>query len=76
LQEFRSVQLKTFVKASLTEIMEAGISVLGAKLGGGGQVSSGDISVSRLKFVVPIVPPVQVVHGGDVKPVGKIKMFE
>jgi hypothetical protein len=46
---------------------EAAIKILSAKFGAAGEIKSGDGTVSRLKFTIPIVPPVIVIHGGDVK---------
>lgn len=37
----------------------AGIKVLALDIGAGGQVNSENSTVSRIKFVVPVVPPVK-----------------
>lgn len=42
----------------------AGIKVLSLDIGAGGQMGSENSTVSRIKFTVPIVPPVQVIVGG------------
>nr|WP_314529070.1 hypothetical protein [uncultured Brevundimonas sp.] len=42
----------------------AGIKVMSLDIGAGGQVGSENSTVSRIKFTVPIVPPVAVITGG------------
>lgn len=44
---------------------KAGINVLGVDIGGSGALESQNSSVSRIKFTIPVVPPVQVVMGVD-----------
>lgn len=40
---------------------EAGISVVGVKIGGGGSGSTETSNVSRIQFAIPVVPPVTTV---------------
>lgn len=42
----------------------AGINVLALEIGAHGQVTAENSTVSRIKFTVPVVPPVQVIIGG------------
>jgi hypothetical protein len=42
---------------------EAGIKVVGIKLGGGGSGSTETSNVSRIQFSIPIVPPVTTISG-------------
>ncbi len=41
---------------------EAGIKVLGIGLGGKGTVADENSKVSRIKFVVPVIPPMTIVN--------------
>lgn len=45
----------------------AGIKVFSLDLGASGEIRDEGSTVSRLRFKMPIVPPVQVVHGGKPK---------
>lgn len=54
---------------------EAGIKVFSASVGAKGEVASGHSSVSRIKFAVPIVAPVIIIHGGDVRPKSQLAEF-
>lgn len=47
---------------------KAGIKVVGVEIGGSGEAKSQSSTVSRIKFAVPIVPPVQIVLGGNKEP--------
>ena len=42
----------------------AGIKVMSLDIGAAGQIGSENSTVSRIKFAVPIVPPVQIIIGG------------
>jgi hypothetical protein len=51
----------------------AGIKVFSVDVGASGEKKVEASSVSRIRFKVPIVPPVEVVHGG--KPKGAVEVF-
>jgi hypothetical protein len=42
---------------------EAGIKVVGIKIGGGGSGSTETSNVSRIQFSIPIIPPVTTING-------------
>jgi predicted helicase len=46
----------------------AGIKIFSASVGLSGEIAAGNSTVSRIKFIVPVVPPVQIIIGGDVSP--------
>ena len=49
------------VATGATAKANAGIKVVGLDFGGTGQLNSDNTSVSRIRFTVPIIPPVMVV---------------
>lgn len=54
---------------------QAGIKIFSASIGADGEMASGHSSVSRIKFALPIVAPVVIIHGGDVRPQAQISDF-
>ncbi len=62
----REIEFDVAVTASSSQLgkANAGIKVMSLDIGAGGELGRQNSTVSRIKFVVPVVPPVDVILGG------------